>query len=226
MAAAARLTDRHGSPTVLAMRACALLLLAALGCAHAPRAAPSRTADPAATLRAWSDAIARDDPHAAWRLLSPALRAHLGESDFILQWKAAAADLSAQRDALQAGAVVRRAAAAAPDGRAWPLVHEDAHWRLAAPRPTEVGGETPEDTLRRLVAAVKARDLDAVLALLAEPLRTTVEQALGDRLTGLEAALRQGPIDSAGNLARVRYNSRYHIDLIRENGRWRVADFN
>ena len=208
------------------MRACALLWLAALGCAHAPRSTPPRAADPAPTLRAWADAVARDDPHAAWRLLSPALRAHLGESDFVLHWKAAHAELADQQDALRTGAVVRQAAVAAPDGRAWPLVHEDARWRIAAPRPTEAGGETPEDTLRRLVAALQARDVDALLALLAEPLRTTLEQALEDRLAGLESALRRGPIDSSGDLARVRYDSRYHIDLIRENGRWRVADFN
>ena len=112
------------------------------------------------------------------------------------------------------------------DGRAWPLVREADRWRVAAVHPLEPGGDTPEDALRRLVAALDARDFDAVVALLAEPLRSTVEQALADRVARLKAALRRGPIEASGNTARLRYDPRYHLDLVQENGRWRIADFN
>jgi hypothetical protein len=110
-------------------------------------------------------------------------------------------------------------------------VRDPDRWRIAAPHPLEPGGDTPEDTLRRLVAAIDARDFDALLALLAEPLRTTLEQALADRAAKLKSAIRRGGVEisgssASGSTARLRYDARYHIDLVQENGRWRVADFN
>ena len=105
-------------------------------------------------------------------------------------------------------------------------------WRVAAVHPLEPGGDTPEDALRRLVAALDARDFDALVGLLAEPLRTTLQQALDDRVARLKTALRHGGIESqggasgSGSTARLRYDTRYHLDLVQENGRWRVADFN
>ena len=204
-----------------------------IGCAHHRPAAPPAAAasDPEPALAAWRQAIAKGDAHAAYKLLSSSLRARVSEADFALQWKAAQADLSAQEEALHAPATLRRASAELSDGRAWPLVHEPDRWRIAAVHPLAPGGDTPEDLLRRLVAAVDARDFDALLGLLAEPLRTTVEQALADRVARLKAAVRHGSVElagasSSGTTARLRYDPRYHIDLVLENGRWRVADFN
>lgn len=204
------------------MRAVPILALVAIGCAH--RAAPSAI-DPDPALAAWRQAIAAHDPHAAYKLLSSSLRARTSEADFALQWKASEGDLSAQEEALHSPATIRGATGELADGRAWPLVRDPAGWRLTATRPLEPGGDTPEDALRRLVAAVEARDFDALIGLLGEPLRQTLEQALTDRVGRLKAALRRGPIESSGSHARVRYEH-YHLDLVRENGRWRVSDFN
>lgn len=201
-------------------------MLAALGCAHAPPAASRPSVDPEPALAAWRRAIAANDAHAAYALLSSSLRARVSEADFALQWKAAQTDLSAQEDALQTAPTLRQATGELADGRAWPLVREADHWRVAAVHPLEPGGDTPEDALRRLIAAIDARDFDAVLALLAEPLRGSLEQALADRVARLKAAMRRGPVEASGNTARLRYDPRYHLDLVQENGRWRVADFN
>jgi hypothetical protein len=205
------------------MRVCALAVVATLGCAHR---APPRTIDPDPALAAWSQAIARNDAHAAYHLLSSSLRERQSEADFALQWKAAQPDLSAQKDALAAGHAVQRAAGELTDGRAWPLAREGSEWRVDAVRPLEPGGDTPEDALRRLVAAVETRDFDAVLALLAEPLRTTLEEALAERLARLKAAVKRGGLEATGAAARIRYDPRYHLDLVQENGRWRISDFN
>jgi len=205
------------------MRVPALLALALFGCAHAK---PTRAIDPEPALAAWRAAIAAHDPHAAYKLLSSSLRARASEADFVLQWKASEADLSAQQEALHGTLAVRRASGELSDGRAWPLERDRDGWRIGATRPLEPGGDTPEDALRRLIAAVEARDFDALVGLLAEPLRQNLEQALTDRLGRLKAALRHGPIESSGTHARVRYDQRYHLDLVQENGRWRVADFN
>lgn len=205
------------------MRVCALAVVAVLGCAHRP---PPRAIDPDAALGAWSRAIARGDAHAAYGLLCSSLRERQSEADFALQWKAAQPDLSAQKHALAAGYSVRRAAGELADGRAWPLARNGADWRLDAVRPLEPGGDTPEDALRRLVAAVETRDFDAVLALLADPLRSTLQEALTERLARLKSAVKRGGIEATGNSARIRYDPRYHLDLVQENGRWRIADFN
>jgi hypothetical protein len=208
------------------MRPLLVVLAAALGCAHAPPPTRASANDPEPTLSAWREAIAKNDAHAAYPLLSSSLRARVSENDFALQWKAAHADLSAQEDALHGPHALRHATGELADGRAWPLVHEPDRWRVAAVHPLSPGGDTPEDVVRRLVAAVEARDFDALVGLLAEPLRETLEQALADRVARLKNSLRHGPIESSGNTARIRYDPRYHLDLIQENGRWRVADFN
>ena len=90
-----------------AMRASVLVMLAALGCAHAPP--PSRASDPEPMLAEWREAIAKNDAPAAYRLLSSSLRARVSEADFALQWKAAQADLSAQQEALHAPHTLRHA---------------------------------------------------------------------------------------------------------------------
>jgi hypothetical protein len=214
------------------MRASILAMLALVGCAHRPPASRAPTADPEPALAAWRDAIAKNDPHAAYELLSAPLRIRITAEEFALQWKAAQADLSSQQEALNEPHAVRRASGELADGRAWPLVRDPDRWRIAAPHPLEPGGDTPEDLLRRLIAAVDAHDFDAVVALLAEPLRTTVEQALADRVSRLKTTLRRGGIEAAGSssgsggTARLRYDTRYHLDLVQENGRWRIADFN
>ena len=212
------------------MRASLLAMIAAVGCAHAPPpAAPS--SDPEPALVAWRQAIAKGDAHAAYALLSSSLRARVSEADFALQWKAAQADLSAQEEALHAPSTLRRASAELSDGRAWPLVREPDRWRIAAVHPLSPGGDTPEDLLRRLLAAIDARDFDALLGLLAEPLRD--DARAGARRPGRApqgrrsaTAARIGRANGSGTIARLRYDARYHIDLVLENGRWRVADFN
>jgi hypothetical protein len=203
------------------MRGLALAILA-IGCAHPGQ----RPRDPSPTLHAWSAAIARNDPHAAYQLLSSSLRARLSEADFTLRWKASPAELSAQEDALRGAPVARQASARLRDGRALPLVREGDAWRLASPHTVDEGADTPEKLLRLLVDAIDARDVDALMRLLADPLRASLEQALGDRVDKLRAAINKGGIEATGDHARIHYDSRYHIDLVQENGQWRVRDFN
>jgi hypothetical protein len=198
------------------------LAIVVVGCAHHPTA----RLDPQLTLHAWSEAIAHNDPHTAYALLSSSLKSRLSESDFTLQWKAAPAELSEQQDGVRTATVNRQAAVHQRDGRALVLARENGLWRLAGPRPSDEGAETPEEALRRLIDALDARDFDALLRVLAEPLRSSIEQALSDRLEKLRASVKKGGIEASGDHARIRYDSRYHIDLIQENGRWRVRDFN
>jgi hypothetical protein len=45
-----------------------------------------------------------------------------------------------------------------------------------------------------------------------------------DRLNRLKQGLNR-EIEVTGNKARLRYHRRYKIELIKENGRWKILDF-
>jgi hypothetical protein len=195
----------------------ALLLTA---CAH--RAAP----DVRAPLRAWAEAARRDDPHAAWLLLSAAERKRVPEAQFRATWVASRAERDERAAALAAAPLeVAMVADVKVGDRTTRLLREPDGWRLVAPKWTVLGAATPEDALARFVRALETRDLDAVLSLLSEPLRNAVESELGDRLARLRGVLGK-PIPVDGTRARVQYDARYHVDLVQENGQWSVADFN
>jgi hypothetical protein len=206
------------------MRIPLLLCVGLTGCAPAP----ALKLDPAGTVARYAAAIAHNDPHAAYALLSSTLREQRSEAEFTLQWKAAARELATQEQRLRAqgGSLPRHANVRLADGRAVPMSHDADGWKVSAVRPLEAEAATPEEALRRFVEALEARDFDAVLRLLADPLRATVEQALNDRLEHLRRAARGGLIETSGDRARIRYDSRYHLDLVKENGQWRIADFN
>jgi len=201
------------------MRA-AWLLCALSGCAAAP------TPDARATLRAWVDATTRDDPHAAYGLLSAELRRTLSEATFTRRFHEQSEERSAAAEALGRPGLAPVVAARVRFGRRQiQAVREPDRWRLRGPRSTEVGASTPEEALTRFVNALEARDLVALLQLLGDPLRGAVEREINDRLSKLKSALGK-PIAIEGERATVRYDDTYHIDLIQENGIWRVYDLN
>jgi hypothetical protein len=176
--------------------ACAALLLA--GCAQ------SRPPDPAAGLKSIADRLAHQ-PGDAWTVerhqLADRLRA------------------AAQKRAVTVHAEVESGGQVA--GLAW----EDERWRLTSVRPTARGAPTPEEALRRFTAALEAHDLDSLLHLLGEPLKSLVERELADRLAGLRAIAGK-PVATDGDHAQIRYDASHHLDLRRENGQWQVVDFN
>jgi hypothetical protein len=208
------------------MRLWPLALLAAASCARAPEP----RSDSTTVLGLFAAASARNDPHAAYQLLSTTTRAQRSETDFAAQWKASARELASQERRMRvvaaAGPLPRHAEIHFADGRTLALTRDAEGWRLMAVRPSDTDASSPQEALRRFVDALESHDFDALLRLLAEPLRGTVEQALGERLEHLRRAVRSGGIETSGDHARLRYDSRYHLDLVRENGQWRIADFN
>lgn len=201
------------------MAIAAALVLA--GCA-------ARARSPQATLLAYAQAIEQQDPRAAYLLLAHDRRAQLSESEFAARFRAGTAELRVQARHLRQAALTGRLherARVESAGRVSLLEREPAGWRVSVPGRIELGAQTPEEALRRFVQALEERSFDALLRLLAEPLRGAVERELAERLSRLKAALGK-PIPLDADRARIRYDPRYHLDLLRENGQWRVADFN
>jgi hypothetical protein len=201
------------------------LLFAALvvGCTRAT------LPDPATTLRQYLAASARNDPQAAYALLSEEQRRRISEREFSERWRATVAERQAQAENAREALAGRGASQAAElhfsDGRSLALVRESSGWRLAAARPLEPGGTTPQDVVRRFTQALEARDFDGVMQLLGDPLRGVIERELAERLARLKTAGAKD-VQVDGDRARIRFDDRYFIELKRENGHWRVADFN
>jgi hypothetical protein len=210
-------------------RRVAVAVAAAVAAAVAGGCAAPKAPGPGDTLRAFVAAVERDDPRAAWLLLSTETRAHLREDDFRVRWKSTRdeqrAEAAALSRALAASRVHERAKLTRTDGRSVGLAREPAGWRLLAVRATDVYPATPEEALRRFVDALERRSLDGLLGLLSDPLRGLVERELADRLAGLKAVLSR-PIGVEGDHARIQYGQRFHMDLVRDPAGWYVSDFN
>jgi hypothetical protein len=80
-------------------------------------------------------------------------------------------------------------------------------------------------TLRAFVRALERRDVDQVMALMARQVRTNLERNLRERLDRMKVALGKDSIEIHGDRAELRYDRQWRIQLVRENGQWRVANF-
>jgi hypothetical protein len=198
-----------------------LLAIVAGGCARGAGPAPNTA------VKAWLQAASRDDPRAAYQLLAASLRRKLSEEEFTNRWRASAEERKTQATALGPLATrppVERGRALWSDGRQAELVR-DGGWRLTTPRIAAGGAPSPEEAVRRFAEALERHDLDGLLDLLADPLRSLVERELADRLTRLKTALNK-EIQVDGKRARIRLDERFYLELRQEGGRWRVSDFN
>jgi hypothetical protein len=206
---------------VIRVLAAGLVALLGAGCAHRPK-------DPSADLRSLADALAGHDPHAVWARLSDSTRARVPAPAFGRSWTETAAEraaLAAQiRRAVEQHAV-HLAASVVSDSDVATLEQDPDGWKVATPRPSGRGAPSPDDALRRFLAALEAHDFDAFLRLLGEPLKSLVERELADRVAGLHAAAGK-PLVIDGDHAHIQYDARHHVDLRRENGQWLVVDFN
>ncbi len=171
---------------------------------------------------------AKDDPHVAYRLLSEKLRRSISEPDFAARWRQTAEERKSQVAALGplgTKPATERARATWSDGREAALVFDPTGWRMAAPRIATSGAASPEEAVRRFAEAFEHHDLDGLLDLMADPLRSLVERELADRIGRLKTAVHK-EIQVDGPHARLRFDDRFYLDLRLENGLWRVSDFN
>lgn len=115
-------------------------------------------------------------------------------------------------------------------------------WRVASPELAPLATTTPEGALRALLEALDGRNLALMLRLLSPATRQAVEDELQERAERLRAALAAGlgapsepsrpntsslpRLELTGNRARLQYDPRFFIELVREKDGWRVRDMN
>lgn len=212
---------------ILGIVGAVLLLDAACGGASQPVRGPSATD----ALRAWNEAVDRDDPRAAYALLSPAAQKQVPYEDFERRWRAHPEERRRQAHALGAslgGAaqIPERATVTLHDGQTATLVREGDVWRLESPLVSSVSAARPQDALRQFAIAVENRNFHAVMALLTSTRRDGLNQVIERFTTGLKAHV-GGEIVITGDRAFIQWDDgkdKWKISLKLEDGQWRIDD--
>ncbi|MEZ4452333.1 MAG: hypothetical protein R3B09_22895 [Nannocystaceae bacterium] len=214
--------------TPAAALACALA--AALpGCGHRGYRTPE------ALREAYHQALARDDPKAAYALLTPEVQSRIAFEQFRARWEAEKADHQAALTELEAVTGAPEAATRAPV-RGGTTVHPNGatlEWAEVGGRYLVVSGlpglpdtSTPAQAIRAFVAAVRAADLAAIEALLSEDLRARLADDWEAQVGAIEARLETpGAIElSADNRqALLRYDGSRALILEQSDAGWKIT---
>jgi hypothetical protein len=203
----------------LALRVGATVAATATGCAPA---LPS----PDATLDAYAKAAERGDSEALYALLTPESRQALGKPGIERALKDGREELAQQGKTLQAGGWSMQAVAHVPypDGEQATLILEGGAFRLASADALPAGARTPVDALASFRRVLARRSYSGLLRLLSRETRAAMERDLSAIVTGLE---RPDTLEvrAAGDTARVELDGGHSVRLRRENGIWRIEDF-
>jgi len=193
-------------------------------------AAPS---SPAANgVRAYVEALQRNDPRDAYALLSSDTRKKLSYDEFALAWKASDKERAWQAKVLEESLkgnpdVGERALISFSDGKLVQLERDGKAWRLESELVSRSRAKQPRDAVRLFADAINARDIAGVLNVLTQRRR----DGLTKQVEGFVASIGKrinDRIDQFGNdRAELRWDEngiRYRIVLRKEDDEWRVDD--
>jgi hypothetical protein len=244
LSARAALTARAADDYKRAMRApisapltivaaAAISLAGAAGCA-------SRSAlrSPETAVEAFAEALEAQDYHEAYRMLSAEYRAEITEDEL----RSRLERNPAERDELVA-LMARPAAeteitAEVPygDGEVLHLRFEGGRWRLVGNVFDFYDQSTPRAAIRSFIRAIERRRYDVVLrfvpnadreGMTAERLRASFEGESREEIARLLENLRasiESPITQSGDHATMPYGERFTVELLFEDGVWKIQD--
>ncbi|MCA9574454.1 MAG: hypothetical protein H6726_27760 [Sandaracinaceae bacterium] len=190
------------------------------------------------TVREFSEAIRQDRPRQAYALLSEDYRQRVSYEEFeryLSDHPDEARDVAALLQRIdgeaEVTAVVRYA-----DGQELTLVQEDGQWRIAGNPANLYDQSTPRAAVRSFVRAMERRRYDIVLRFVPnasrdgmdeERLRASFEGEGREEIERLVASLRanlDNPIEEVGDRATMTYGEGAAVQLILEDGVWKVED--
>ena len=222
----------------LAIVAAAPLTLSGLtGCA---RGRPAASAGPREVLAAYAQAIEEGRLEEAYALLSEEARRELSFDDFRRMVTESPDEARALSAALvrPSGTPLVTATVTTPDGESLLLVLEDGVWKVDGSAVDLYSQATPEaavraflrayehgrfDVLLRFVPSAQAQGLDAARL---EKAWRGEQKAEMDRLTqALTAALPTARFELLGDRATMAYGAGGTVELVREDGAWKIEDF-
>lgn len=219
---------RPASPPRPALRLslCLATSLAAGGVACTSSGARS----PEALRDAYAQALRRDDPDAAYALLSPELQAATSRKAFRARWKAQARERKAAQAAIAGLPAPYRAAVSGGQ-----TVHGDRvlTWAEVAGRYQIVDGlpglpdsSTPAQAIRAFLAGVRSADMHTLEGLVSDDLAARLRDDWTRRASAIEALLEQpGAIEYSSDMQRavLRYEPGRALTLEQSPAGWRLT---
>jgi hypothetical protein len=211
---------RPSRPALLALAVLALVACKTRG----PRS-------PEKLREAHGAALASDDPKQAYALLAPEVRAKVPYSVFAERWRANAAEresLASQAKSLDAALepAVHEGTTVHAGGKVlrWTRVGDD--YVVVDGLPGLAQTQTPAQTVRALIEAVRTTDLSRVRRLLGDELAKRLVEDWQARAEALEAALdRPGSIELSPDLLRaeLRYEPNRVLSMEQTPRGWRIV---
>jgi hypothetical protein len=202
-----------------------LLFLVLCACATAgPRS-------PQALRQAHVDALAKNDPKAAYELLAPEVKATVDYPTFLARWKAD------QKERAATVAAAKKLPAALKDPvKGGTSVHDggvvigwteiDGRWLAVSGLPGDRVAATPSEAIRGFITASRTADLAGIERYLAPDLAESIRRDFAARVESIEAALaKPGAIELSDDLrrAQLRYEPSRVITLEQTPQGWRIT---
>ncbi len=182
---------------------------------------------PEAVLDAYADALARGDVEAVWALMSDESKRAMSKDELKKIISDQKVELSEQSASLAAAerVVKTRARIRYDDGEVVTLDLEEDGFRVAAADALPAAAKTPAQALGQLRRVLARRSYVGMLRVLSPEARAEVEQGLRSLVEGLNEpdALQ---ITLEGDTAKVSVPGGHEVKLRREDGVWRIDDFN
>jgi hypothetical protein len=205
-------------------------LLAACGGVQA-----ASSSQPAADgVRAYLEALRRNDARSAYQLLSEQARSEVSFEEFEKNWRAAEAERSYQVRSLSEGLkgtedLGERASVRYGDGKSVGLHREGGAWRLETGLLSQTHAGGPRDAVRIFAEALAARSYDGVMGVLTTRRRTGIAKQVDDFVTSLTKHVEDEIAHIGKDRAELQWDdgdTRYKIILRREGEEWRIDDVN
>lgn len=231
VSALARSSQRQWRGSLIALSLTSACLSGVAGCAGGGASADT-------TVREFADAIRDDRPRVAYALLSEDYRQRVPFEDFeryLSDHPEEARDVAALLSRIdgdpEVSATVRYA-----DGQELTLVQEDGRWRISGNPANLYDQSTPRAAVRSFVRAMERRRYDIVLRFVPnasregmdeERLRQSFEGEGREEIERLLASLRanlDNPIEEVGDRATMSYGEGAAVQLVLEDGLWKVED--
>lgn len=193
---------------------------------------------PKAALQQYAQALRSGDVDAAYALMSAEFRARHSRDDFgkMLRANKVEATQTAERLALESGRVIITAEFDYGLDEHMQLVKEGKSWRVASNPLAFYSQKTPQETVRSFVRAYTLKRWEVMLRFVPSHIRDRMTVAMiqkqfeGPRKEAMQAMMDElrvnlnAPISDMqrGNEARLRYGEKSEVELVREQGLWKI----
>ena len=193
---------------------------------------------PKAALHEYAQALREQQPERAYGLMSAEFRAQhsLDEFRVMLKDNSEEAQQTADRLAMESSQVAISAEFDYGLDEHMRLVKEDGEWRIASNPLSFYSQKTPRDAVRSFVRAYTLKRWEVMLRFVPTSYkeRMTVDmiklqfegprkEAMSDMMDKLRVNLSGATADiQKGNQARLRYAESHEVELVREQGLWKI----